>query len=110
MLGRNMRPNSREGSVLATSMVILTAWPWLLVMIRVVRVRGGAAVRVASEPGMGVPARAVGGTQEVVGEAGTDIGTGVKVGAAVGGAGVSEGATTGTGCSAVLGAPQPEAA
>src|SRR5438309_2386222 len=73
MLGRNMRPSSRAGSVSATSAIMLTVWPWLLVIMRVVRVRGGAAVRVAWAPGMGVPARAVGGTQAVVvgGDGGT---------------------------------------
>src|SRR3954463_9869830 len=79
-----MRPNSRPGSVSATSTVILTCSPWLLVMVSGVRLNAGPAVRVASAPGIAVPARAVGGTHAVVAwtiEVKVAAGTGVRVGA-----------------------------
>src|SRR5438552_4101441 len=79
MLGRNIRPSSREGSSPATSTFIATFWPLLLVMLILMRLRLGAAVSVASAPGMGVPAKAVGGTQGVT--AGGKVGVGVGTGA-----------------------------
>jgi hypothetical protein len=59
---------------------MVTCSPLPLVMTRVPVLRRGAAVRVASAPGIGVPASAVGGTHcEVALGTGVEVATGVGV-------------------------------
>src|SRR5688500_10286099 len=77
MLDRNIRPSCRETSVSAISTVISMVSPALLIIDRGELLRLGAEVRVASAPGRGVPASAVGGTHAGVAEAWAAGGTGL---------------------------------